>query len=62
MGQNKINETDLKRNCLCVRWNDGDHKRLTDLAWQQRISCSEYVRTAVYEQFKREGVEQQQTV
>jgi len=44
----------LLRNCLCIRWTDGDHKKITDYCWSRRISsCSEFVRTCVNNEIKR---------
>jgi hypothetical protein len=37
------------RNPLCVRWNDNEHRALTDAAWRMRIHASELVRRFVTE-------------
>jgi len=48
----KLPETEQKRNCLCIRWNDEDMKRVSDEAYSKRQSCSELVRGIVLERLQ----------
>lgn len=45
----EMRDEDRLRNPLCVRWNDEEHRLLTDTAWRMRIHASELVRRFVTE-------------
>lgn len=42
-------DEELRRNPLTVRWSDHEHKLVTDTAWRNRISASEFIRRLVME-------------
>jgi len=48
-----MKDEDRLRNPLCVRWNDEEHRTLTDTAWRMRIHASELVRKLVAEGLSR---------
>lgn len=52
-----MREEDKLRNPLCIRWDDASHRRLTDAAWQMRVSASELVRQLVDEGLHRMDTE-----
>ena len=49
MRTEQMRDEEKLRNPLCVRWNDAEHRALTDAAWRMRIHASELVRRLVAE-------------
>jgi len=56
----KLPETERKRNCLAIRWNDADMKRVSDEAYSKRISCSGLIREIVMERLHVKDASQEQ--
>jgi len=52
----KLPESEQKRNCLCVRWDDASHQLVSDEAYKRRTSCSDMIRQIVLERLPRAEV------
>jgi len=55
--QDQQREETLLRNVLTVRWNDSQHRIITDLAWRERRSASDLIRSITIESLKQRGVD-----
>lgn len=52
----RIKEELKKRNGLTIRWSDGVHKQVCDLAWKQRQTVSSLVREVMVDHLRKSGV------
>lgn len=57
----KLPETERKRNCLCVRWDDQSMKLVSDTAFNERTNCSSLIRNIVLERLQKKEVKEAQS-
>lgn len=52
VGKPYMDEADLKRNCLTIRFKDEEHKAVVDEAWRNRKTASGWLRDLVLERLE----------
>lgn len=51
-----MDDSELRRNCLTIRFKDDEHKVITDEAWRNRQSASKLIRDIVLGYLHAEGI------
>jgi len=56
IGKPRMDDGELRRNCLTIRFRDVEHQAVTDTAWRNRMTASGWLRELVLEHLQQEGV------